>query len=601
MHGQARHSDVDLREQSIMGRRGGVRQKKLSHSIKKLLRRSGVPGVKGKKAKLKPPAHPGHREMSKHAKKKISLAEGTSGDAMEIVPKKGSLAEGTAKRAEQSAALSKQARLDLIAKRRGIVPSNYSTPVEEDPAAMAEAVGAEMDEAAAATQAAKRALAFAPTSQRSFHKELSTVIKSSDVLLEVLDARDPMGCRCLPLEAAVLEKCKGKRLVLILNKVDLVPADVVQRWLAYLRQYFPTLPFKAATQQGGKEPVRSAKLAGAAGKLGSYSADAYGGDGLLQLLKNYSRSRGMKTAITVGIVGYPNVGKSSLINSLKRARAVNVGATPGVTTVAQTITLDSKVKLMDCPGIVFARAKTAEEQADVVLRNCVKLEKLESPEVPIEAILRRVTAEQLMKQYDVGRFADATEFLTLVSAKRGFLRKGGAADHDAAARAVLHDWNSGALKYYTEPPEATGGVELVTQLADTFDWHAAAEARVESQEETAAADARIAATVGRSAIGGGVAAEMDEDDEEDEASRREPSMLTTAPMLLAGWQQAHERGPDEKPKPKKVRPPTKRASTTKILDDERFNFQHNRAIRKGQAKEKKKARRRTAAASMLLS
>jgi hypothetical protein len=78
-------------------------------------------------------------------------------------------------------------------------------------------------------------------------------------------------------------------------------------------------------------------------------------------------------------------------------------------------------------------------------------------------------------------------------------------------------------------------------------------------------------------------------------------MLTTAPMLLAGWQQAHERGPDEKPKPKKVRPPTKRASTTKILDDERFNFQHNRAIRKGQAKEKKKARRRTAAASMLLS
>ena len=134
-------------------------------------------------------------------------------------------------------------------------------------------------------------------------------------------------------------------------------------------------------------------------------------------------------------------------------------------------------------------------------------------------------------QYDVGRFADATEFLTLVSAKRGFLRTGGAADHDAAARAVLHDWNSGALKYYTEPPEATGGVELVTQLADTFDWHAAAEARVETQEETTAADARIAATLGRSATGG-AAAEMDEDDEE-ELEDAECSIFASAPAAAA--------------------------------------------------------------------
>ena len=77
------------------------------------------------------------------------------------------------------------------------------------------------------------------------------MLKSADVLLEVLDARDPMGCRCIALEDAVLAKCRGKRVVLVLNKVDLVPADITQRWLSYLRQYFPTLPFKATTQ--GKE------------------------------------------------------------------------------------------------------------------------------------------------------------------------------------------------------------------------------------------------------------------------------------------------------------------------------------------------------------
>ena len=63
---------------------------------------------------------------------------------------------------------------------------------------------------------------------------------------------------------------------------------------------------------------------------------------------------GVKSTITVGIVGFPNVGKSSVINSLKRGRACNVGATPGVTKSMQCVELDTHVKLLDCPGIVMA-------------------------------------------------------------------------------------------------------------------------------------------------------------------------------------------------------------------------------------------------------
>src|SRR2546426_491379 len=62
------------------------------------------------------------------------------------------------------------------------------------------------------------------------------------------------------------------------------------------------------------------------------------------------RNLKLKTAVTVGIIGYPNVGKSSLINSLKRSKAVGVGATPGFTKVVQEIQLDKNVKLLDCPG-----------------------------------------------------------------------------------------------------------------------------------------------------------------------------------------------------------------------------------------------------------
>jgi nuclear GTP-binding protein len=439
---------------------------------------------------------------------------------------------GTEQRAEARKIHGKQARLELLAQRRGIVP----TKAEPEDAKMS-GKGAESGGAATAVSdtgvdalaanAAKRALAFAPSSQRTFHKELATVLRESDVLLEVLDARDPMGCRCKPLEEAILTKFRSKRVVLVLNKVDLVPPDVVQKWLKYLRQYFPTLPFKASTQSGSGKRGGSSKSA-AAGELGSYSTEAYGGEKLLQLLKNYSRSRGMKTAITVGIVGYPNVGKSSLINSLKRARAVNVGATPGVTTSAQTVAIDSKVKLMDCPGIVFARAATAEEQAEIILRNCVRVEKLDDPSIPIEGIMRKVAADDLKKLYGIGAFADATEFLTLVAAKRGHLRKGGAADHDAAARAVLQDWNAGVIRYYMQPPKPTGGVALVDCLADKFDWHAP-DVKVETAEETdAAAALDLAAVATNEAEGGGAGSDQEEMDDSDEGRQQQ---------LLTGWKQ----------------------------------------------------------------
>lgn len=88
----------------------------------------------------------------------------------------------------------------------------------------------------------------------------------------------------------------------------------------------------------------------------------------------------MKTAITVGVVGFPNVGKSSLINSLKRTRVANVGSTPGVTKAMQEVHLDKNVKLLDCPGIVFAAS--GDNEASATLRNCTKIEKLEDPATP---------------------------------------------------------------------------------------------------------------------------------------------------------------------------------------------------------------------------
>ena len=82
----------------------------------------------------------------------------------------------------------------------------------------------------------------------------------------------------------------------------------------------------------------------------------------------------------MGVVGLPNVGKSSLINSLRRCHVVNVGATPGLTRSMQEVQLDKNVKLLDCPGVVMARS--GESDASIALRNCKRIEKLEDPAGP---------------------------------------------------------------------------------------------------------------------------------------------------------------------------------------------------------------------------
>lgn len=96
----------------------------------------------------------------------------------------------------------------------------------------------------------------------------------------------------------------------------------------------------------------------------------------------------IKKSITVGIIGLPNVGKSSLINSLKRSHVVNVGATPGLTRSMQEVQLDKNVKLLDCPGVVLLRS--SENDASIALRNCKRIEKLDDPVGPGNEILSSI-------------------------------------------------------------------------------------------------------------------------------------------------------------------------------------------------------------------
>jgi nuclear GTP-binding protein len=292
------------------------------------------------------------------------------------------------------------------------------------------------------------------------------------VVLEVLDARDPAGSRSLDIEQKV--RVLGKRLVLVLNKIDLVPKDVLEKWVIYLRRFAPVIAIKSSTQEKQSNIGRSGIGRGHKANEDQLETTntAVGLDAIMQLLKNYTRNFNIKTSITVACVGYPNVGKSSLINSLKRSRAVSVSAVAGHTKVMQEVNLDAKIKLIDSPGVVFDPSDTD----GMVLRNCINVEDLEDPTVAVESIVNRCRPVQLMQLYNVPAFSTVSQFLGHVARQTGKLKKGGIPDLISTAKNIVHDWNHGKIPYFTSPPkdevvEAAEGFEtqLLTDWGPQFD------------------------------------------------------------------------------------------------------------------------------------
>ncbi|NXH08510.1 GNL3 protein, partial [Loxia leucoptera] len=284
-------------------------------------------------------------------------------------------------------------------------------------------------------------------SKKSFCRELMKVLEASDVVLEVLDARDPMGCRCPQLEQAVISSGGNKKLLLVLNKIDLVPKDNIEKWLNYLKKEFPTVAFKSATMMKDKtmEQVRKRHARVDFSETSQY----FGSKCLLKLLQGYGKTQ--DRAIQVGVVGFPNVGKSSIINSLKGKRACNVGLARGVTKSVQTVHLDKQTKMLDSPSII---ADPSNSALALALRSIIDPEGSDSADVleGVNAIINHCSKQQVMMHYNIPDFTDPEDFLSLLAQKRGMLKKGGVPDIENMAKLVLCDWTGARIKYYSQLP-----------------------------------------------------------------------------------------------------------------------------------------------------
>jgi len=289
-------------------------------------------------------------------------------------------------------------------------------------------------------------------SKRKFWKEFQKVVGVSDVLLEVLDARDPLGGRLGDVERAIESAHGGKKqFVLVLNKVDLVPQENAERWLEYFRhENMPVVAFSAAA--GGKAAAQERSKTKEAEDPSRRCVDH-----LFEVLRRFQRTEGGgRRRITVGVIGYPNVGKSSIINALKRQRVVGVGNQAGFTTAAQEVQLQQHVKVVDCPGVVVGEG----DDAAVVLRNAMKVDQVADPVRPVELIWDRCGPQRLSKSYQlpVAELSCFDTFVRVLAQKWGRLRRGGDPITDDVCRQVLRDWNDGKIPFFTVPPSDRDGL-----------------------------------------------------------------------------------------------------------------------------------------------
>jgi nuclear GTP-binding protein len=273
---------------------------------------------------------------------------------------------------------------------------------------------------------------FKGTSKRIW-AELYKVIDSSDVVLQVIDARDPMGTRNQAFERELRKNHPHKKLVLLLNKVDLVPAWAASRWTQKLSKEYPTVAFHASV------------------------TNPFGKSALIQLLRQFAQLLKQRQHVQIGLVGYPNVGKSSVIIALKMKKVCKAAPIPGETRVWQYISLTKKIFLIDCPGVVPPSTCDFAADSAKVLKGVVRAEKIENPSHYIPEVLERVKHKYILERYNLPKdtppWDDYEDFLKSLALKMGKLRKGGDPDIEIVARIVLYDWQRGRIPFFTPPPE----------------------------------------------------------------------------------------------------------------------------------------------------
>mmetsp|Transcript_109845 Transcript_109845/g.276331 ORF Transcript_109845/g.276331 Transcript_109845/m.276331 type:complete len:633 (-) Transcript_109845:64-1962(-) len=376
-----------------------------------------------------------------------------------------------------------------------------------------------------------------------FWRQLWRCVERSDLLIQIVDARDPDFYRSRDLERYVLQRFEGKKQLLLMNKSDFLSPDLRRRWAAHfatlgvdviffsaLRELHrmqrvplkdgsaPTAAVNGDRRGGSEQAAQGAEEAGAAATgeqgadesaaataavaalpphgdfwqlppHGDFRADG-GVDGpavldcaqlleeIRERLPEYFVEGRSDRRGTVGFVGYPNVGKSSVINALFGAKKVSMSRTPGKTKHLQTLDLPGcpDITLCDCPGLVFP--SVVATKGHLAINGTVPLVELRDCVQPVRLVVDKIGVDRLAEKYQltetalregaarIGAEADpARRLLAAFAVARQHVLRLGVPDESWAARRVLHDYCTGELLHCETPLDDTPSVASATPSA----------------------------------------------------------------------------------------------------------------------------------------
>lgn len=266
-------------------------------------------------------------------------------------------------------------------------------------------------------------------------RQMQEDIKLIDLVIELVDARIPLSSRNPDID----ELGKNKARLILMNKADLASDEQTRRWSEYFRNKGFYVVKLDARSKAGMKAINDVIMEACKEKI------------------ERDRRRGIKNRpVRAMVVGIPNVGKSTFINTYAGKACAKTGNKPGVTKGKQWIRLNKNVELLDTPGILWPKFEDQQVGLRLALIGSIKDEILNIDELSLELIriIQKNYPGILAARYELEEEKDAVEVLEQIARNRNCVQKGNELDYSKAALLVIDEFRSRRLgKITLEFPE----------------------------------------------------------------------------------------------------------------------------------------------------